>query len=451
MRSKRLVQTGAALSIVLLTLFSTAHLAQAAVTATVIAPSGTAGYASGGMYGGSLWLKSSEKILKFTGTGSVTTEYTIPTTINGVQSGTFASYQSYLDDQTGIMYYSSGTAPIRIWSVDLNNFNSVPVLLFSGLTSMTCNAFASALHKIGNEFYFACPDGTLANNKLYKFTLPVSGATAAGVANLTTVAISPVVEGFWDLEYRSQDGSAFVVIRRADSGQASYIAKFNPTATLPATLTTVRTSTVSGGLGGITGIDIDSVGNIFYALYQNSSGATAGFQITKETPTVTVAATYSLPTGGHDSIYSHEWILDRGSLSTSGTVIGYVTNGGGGIVRVSGAAVSTYISVGDLVIQNSVISFVIPDGVFIYRQAYTFTTIANTAGKAHFYFNGKPIAGCKGKVLNSGNSLTATCVFKPSNHGGFPVFVRFVPTAANFLATQSASKNILVSRRTNAR
>lgn len=436
----------------LLMLFSNTHLAHAAFSSTVIAISGTAGYASGGMYGGSLWLKSGNKILKYAGSGSVTTEYTIPTTINGVSAGTFGSYQSDVDVSTGIMYFSSGSAPIKIWSFDLNNLGTAPALLFSGFNSSQCNAFASGILAFNNELYFACPDAyTLSNNKLYKFTIPAPGATALGTANLTTVATSPVVRGFWDLEYRSQDGRVFTLMGEGASGTNTYIAKLNPTASLPTTLTSVKTSTVSGGAGGITGFDIDSVGNIFYATYQSGTGTTAGYQITRETPTVSVSATYSLPTNDHSSIYSHDWILDQGSQSTSGTVIGYVTNGGGGVVKVSGAAVSNYISVGDLIIQSSTISFSIPNGIFIYRQSYIFSAVANTAGKVYFYVNNKPIAGCKGKAVNSSNSYTADCTFKPSNHGGFLSYVKFIPTASNYTSSESSRKTILVSRRTSQR
>lgn len=451
MGRNRLAATSTSIAFLLL-LFSNINLAHAAVSSTVIATAGTANYASGGMYGGSLWLKAGNKILKYTGSGSVTNEYTIPTTINGVATSTFGSYQSDLNAQTGILYFSSGTSPIKIWSFDLNSLGTEPVLLFSGLTSSQCNAFASGILTLNDELYFACPDGyTLSNNKLYKFTIPAPGASPLGAANLTTVATSPVLRGFWDLEYRSQDGRIFALMGDAGYGTNNYIVKINPTTTLPTTLTTVKTSTVSSGLGGIAGIDIDAVGNIFYTTRQNGLGATAGYQITRETPTVTIAATYSLPTSDHSSIYSHDLILDQGSQSTSGTVIGYVTNGGGGVVKVSGAAVSNYISVGDIIIQNSTISFTIPSGVFIYRQSYIFSAVTNTAGKVYFYLNNKPIAGCKGKAVNSANSYTASCTFKPSNHGGFLSYVKFIPSSSNFTPSESFPKTVLVSRRTTQR
>jgi hypothetical protein len=349
------------------------------------------------------------------------------------------------------MYFSSGSGPMKIWSINLNDFTPSATLIFQGFTTSTCNSLVGGIAVAGNYLYFSCPDAyTIANVKIYRFTIPASGGTAKTNSDLTVIANSPIAYGFSDIEYRSQDGAIFALMESGERTTNSYIVRLSTSGSLPATLTTVKNSTANGGFGGITGIELDSQGNLFYMTYQASTSISAGFQVTDETPTVVATGTYTLPNSTTDAIYSFEWILDQGSLSTSATDIGYVTNGWGGIVKVSGAAVSSFSTVSELVITISTTSISIPDGPYIFRQSYNFTAVTNATGKISFWVNGKAISGCKSLLVNVGNSYSVTCVYKPSIHGSLSAYATFSPSG-NATPSVSVTKYFSVIARAGNR
>lgn len=240
-----------ALSIFGLTLLfslSFAQMANAANTVTVIAPAGTAGYSDGVVYNGSLWIKVGNSILQYTGTGSVTSVYTIPTTVGGVSVGTLGSKRIEVDKATGILYFGSSISPMKIWSLDLNNLNNGPTLLFSGVSG--CGSYMGGIAKAGTSLYFSCPDAyTLSNNKLYRFTIPSTGSAAVGDSALTTVATGTVLKSFFDVEYRSQDGYIFAVNGEASSNEVTTLVKLNTASAVPITPVTIYTATSVSSFG----------------------------------------------------------------------------------------------------------------------------------------------------------------------------------------------------------
>jgi hypothetical protein len=426
-------------------------MANAANTATVIAPAGTASYSDGVMYNGSLWIKNGSTILQYTGSGSVTTAYTIPSTVGGVSVGTLASKRIEVDKATGIMYFSSNMAPMKIWSLDLNNLNNGPTLLFSGVSG--CGSYTGGMAKVGSNLYFSCPDAyTLANNKLYRFTIPSTGSAAVGDSALTTVSNGTVLKSFFDLEYRSQDGYLFAINGEASSGEVTTIVKMNLAATVPLAQTAIYSTTPVGGLGGISGIDIDSQGDIFFLTRQGSTSTPAGYQVTSEANTpVTTSSVFSLPNTTTDCIYGYEFIVDQGSLSTGSQTIGYSTNGHGGILKISGNSVNSYATVNDVLIVDTTTTISIPSGPFIYRQSYSITATSTASGKITFYVNRKPAAGCRSIPVNSANSYTATCNYKPTVHGAFLVYASFTSSTSNIRPSQSPITTISVIGRTGTR
>jgi hypothetical protein len=67
-------------------------------------------------------------------------------------------------------------------------------------------------------------------------------------------------------------------------------------------------------------------------------------------------------------------------------------------------------------------------GQIIFRQAKTLNASSNSIpGKITFYANGKRIAGCINKVVNSSNSYATTCTWIPSTRGAVALTSRFVP------------------------
>jgi hypothetical protein len=73
------------------------------------------------------------------------------------------------------------------------------------------------------------------------------------------------------------------------------------------------------------------------------------------------------------------------------------------------------------------------------------------AGKVTFSVAGRVIPGCKNKAVNSGNSLTTTCPYRPSNHSTVTISATLDPTDSYYRGTFTNSAQFLVSRRTGPR
>jgi hypothetical protein len=96
-------------------------------------------------------------------------------------------------------------------------------------------------------------------------------------------------------------------------------------------------------------------------------------------------------------------------------------------------------------------SLTLAPGNLIYRQAKVITAIATVAGKITFKAGTKVIAGCKNKVVSAGNSYTATCSYKPSNHSYVVITAQLSPADLAYIGTVTQSAQYLVTRRTGAR
>lgn len=416
-------------------LFFSSNTAFAVVSTQITNYPTTAYDGQGEMYAGVLWYKSGSKIYKYTGSGSITLEYTIANSVNGVSVG-FHWPESRVDiDANGIMYFATGYSPNQIWSIDVNALSNGPTLLFSGLTSSTCNAYVGGLIRVNNDIYFSCPDAyTDSNDKIYKFAVPSVGAPAKGTSDLTTVLNATTTTRVTDLDYRSQDGMIFAVQGNAGSGQAAYISKFNPSASLPVTPTTVKTSSVSSGLGGIWGMSIDSVGNIFYTTYQNGSFTPSGFQITSESPTVTVATVFSISNSGYTwEVYLRGWILDQGSQSTSSSVIGYLHGSYGGIIKVSGTAPSSSATV----IPNAPTNSVVPaiSGVATFNQTVSASNGTWTNSPTSYTYQWSRSATSGGTYTNISGATSSSYLLGSADVGKY---LKVSVTATNAGGSSSA-------------
>ena len=90
-------------------------------------------------------------------------------------------------------------------------------------------------------------------------------------------------------------------------------------------------------------------------------------------------------------------------------------------------------------------------GNFVYRQAKAITAVATVAGKITFRVAGKILPGCKNKTANAGNSFTAICSYKPSNHSYVTISATLVPTDVAYTGSVTNTAQYLVTRRTGAR
>jgi hypothetical protein len=96
-------------------------------------------------------------------------------------------------------------------------------------------------------------------------------------------------------------------------------------------------------------------------------------------------------------------------------------------------------------------SLTLAPGNLIFRQAKEITAISTVAGKITFKVAGKVIPGCKNKIVNAGNSLTAICSYRPSNHSYVRISATLVPDDIYFSELVTNSALYLVTRRTGTR
>jgi hypothetical protein len=96
-------------------------------------------------------------------------------------------------------------------------------------------------------------------------------------------------------------------------------------------------------------------------------------------------------------------------------------------------------------------SLTLVPGNLIFRQAKEITAISTVPGKITFRVAGKVLPGCKNKVVNAGNSLTAICSYRPSNRTNVTISATLVPTDSFYSALVTNSAQYLVLSRTGAR
>ena len=111
---------------------------------------------------------------------------------------------------------------------------------------------------------------------------------------------------------------------------------------------------------------------------------------------------------------------------------------------------TTYESIAG-VAQDSSATITVAAGDLSYRTAKTLTAVASVAGKLTFKANNVVIPGCKNLIVNSGNSLTVNCTYKPTIRGAVTITTSLVPTDAIYNSSISSSSKLFVNQRAGNR
>ena len=117
----------------------------------------------------------------------------------------------------------------------------------------------------------------------------------------------------------------------------------------------------------------------------------------------------------------------------------------------SGSAASTSSATGQISRGSTSVSLTIAAGNFIYRSSKQLTATSTIQGKATFRANRESIPGCKNLTLNSSNSFTRVCNYKPSIHGLVVITLIFTPTDSNIDGSPFVSAAYPVRTRTGTR
>jgi uncharacterized repeat protein (TIGR02059 family) len=340
----------------------------------------------------------------------------------------------------------SGTA-VSVSSVSASGF-SVTLALASTInigrvvtvsyTDPTAGDDASAIQdSVGNDA-ISLVSRSVTNNSTVKSTPTFSTWTNVtktfGDANYTVTA--PTVTGSipGSFSYSSNNtgvisisGTTFTV---QGGGSATITATFTPTDAANYNSATT-TNTVTVNKASQTAITITTTTasygtNLTLASTGGSTGGT--YTYTKVSGNCTLAGAVLTPTATGSCVV-------QSSLETTANYLAETST-----------ATTITISSG-----SASASLTLEPGNLIFRQAKNITAVATVAGKITFRVAGKVLPGCKNKRVSAGNSFTAICSYRPSNHSYVTISATLDPIDSFYVGTVTNSAQYLVTKRTGAR
>jgi hypothetical protein len=178
--------------------------------------------------------------------------------------------------------------------------------------------------------------------------------------------------------------------------------------------------------------------------------------ITITTTTANYGTNLTLASSGGSTGGTYTYTKVSGNCTLSGAVL-TPTATGSCVVQSNLAANANYLAETSTATTITIssgtasVSLTIPLGSFVFRQTKNITAVASVAGKVTFTVAGRVIPGCKNKAVNSGNSLTTTCPYRPSNHSMVAISATLDPADSYYRGTFTNSAQFLVSRRTEPR
>lgn len=90
-------------------------------------------------------------------------------------------------------------------------------------------------------------------------------------------------------------------------------------------------------------------------------------------------------------------------------------------------------------------------GNFVFRSTKVITVSTSSAGKVSLKANKSFIPGCRGLTVNSLNTFSRTCSFKPMNRGYIVITATFIPTDVSIDGAIQLSERFFVYSRTGTR
>ena len=178
--------------------------------------------------------------------------------------------------------------------------------------------------------------------------------------------------------------------------------------------------------------------------------------ITITTTTATYGSNLTLASTGGSTGGSYNYSKVSGNCTLSGAVL-TPTATGSCVVQSNLATTTNYLAetstATTITISSGSVSasLTLAPGNLTFRQAKNITAVATVAGKITFRVAGKILPGCKNKAVTEGNSFTAICSYRPSNHSYVTISATLVPTDEFYLGSVTNSAQYLVTKRTGTR
>jgi hypothetical protein len=323
---------------------------------------------------------------------------------------------------------TSGGAYTNISGATISTYNLVAAdvgqYLKSAVTATNASGSAAATSSATAQIAKATPTfSTWTNvvktfgNDTYTVTAPTVTGSLAGSFSYSSSNTSVI----------SISGSTFTV---AGGGSATITATFTPTDTANYnSASTTNTVTI------------------------NKASQSA---ITITTTTATYGSNLTLVSTGGSTGGTYNYSKVSGNCTLSGAVL-TPTATGTCVVQSNLATTTNYLAETSTATEITIsfgsvsASLTLAPGNLVFRQAKNITAVATVAGKITFRVAGKVLPGCKNKTVNAGNSFTAICSYRPSNHSYVTISATLNPDSSFYVGTVTNSAQYLVTRRVGRR
>lgn len=305
------------------------------------------------------------------------------------------SYKGYLG---AVHYYSSALSSATI----TDNFNATPRLLRQTIS-------ISSL-------------GTSSKNYPYSQSLSISTSGSSGLGLKSYSVTNGTATGC----ALSDTGSATSTISASSSGTCNVTVSIDADASYTSASSSAAEFTFNKASQSPLSITTTSARygeTLILSSSGGSTGVTPTYSVTSGS--CTISGSVLTPTGVGSCIITANLATDYRYLATS-----------------SG---STTISIASGV-SSATINFT--PGLMIYRQEKIISATTSSSGKVTFRSNGNRITRCKNISVNSLNSYTATCNYKPPTHGYVTLSATFDPSDPLISGTFTSTGRYWVERRT---
>lgn len=358
--------------------------------------------------------------------------------------------------------YTSPSLTIK-WLVDNSgsiylNGTQIPGSSHSGgntavVTTTRTTGFQSGLNTIVFEVYDA---GGLAG---FAFAMQISATTNGTITGYSAGGKVSADLSFATTSYSKNFGQTQTVLATStSSGAITYSAGSSTACSVNSSSGLV---TISAGTGTcVITASVAEDSNYLTTSSTNSVTITVS-RIPQSAITITPAnATYgsdlTLTSTGGSTGGTYSYSKVSGNCTLSGAVL-TPTATGSCIVQSSLAANANYLAETSTATTINIssgsvsASLTLAPGNFVFRQAKAITAVSTVVGRVTFRVAGKILPGCKNKTVSAGNSYTAICSYRPSNHSYVTISATLVPTDISYTESVTRSAQYLVTRRTGAR
>jgi uncharacterized repeat protein (TIGR02059 family) len=363
----------------------------------------------------------------------------ITLTYNETLSATTAATSAFAVSDSGTaVSVSSVTASGFSVTLTLASTINIGRVVTVSYTDPTAGDDASAIQdSVGNDA-ISLASRSVTNNSTVKATPTFSSWSNVtkifGDANYTVAAPSVTGSIAGSFSYSSSNtgvisisGTTFTV---QGGGSATITATFTPT-DLVNYNTATTTNTVTVNKASQSAITITTT-NATYGTnltLASTGGSTGGsYSYTKVSGNCTLSGAVLTPTATGSCVVQSSLATNANYLAETSTAT---------TITISSGSVSA--------------SLTLEPGNLIFRQAKNITAVATVAGKITFRVAGKVLPGCKNKTVNAGNSFTAICSYRPSNHSYVTITATLNPDSSFYVGTVTNSAQYLVTRRVGRR